>query len=73
MKLLPGSVGIRRTDDVHGKFQEAMNGHEMHVEGGFRRRVGTRRLDRLVLLGGMLDRPIKFRGADLDESLEIVA
>ena len=73
MELSPRSVRVRRTDDIHGKFQETIDRHEMHVKGGFGRSVGTRRLDRLVFLGRVLNRAIKLRCPDLDEALEIVA
>ena len=42
----------------------------MHVKGGFGGSVGARRLDRLVFLGGVLDRAIQLRGSDVDEALE---
>ena len=73
MELLPRSVRVRRADDIHGKFQETIDRHEMHVEGGFRGSVGARRLDRLVFLGRVLNRTVKLRCPDLDEALEIVA
>jgi hypothetical protein len=73
MKLLAGSIGVGRADDVHREFQEAVNRNEIHIEGGLRRGVGARRLDRLVLARRMLNRAVKLRGADVNESLEIVA
>src|SRR4029078_3947347 len=58
MQQLPRAIGVRATYDVHWEFQKPVHGIEIHVECDLRGRIGTRRLDRLVLFGAMLDRAI---------------
>ena len=73
MQQLSRAVGVRRPDDVHRKLRGTCGRHQVHVERHFRCGVGARRLDRLVLLGRVLNRAVHLRGADLDEALEPVA
>src|SRR5258708_22719571 len=49
VEQLARTVCVRRADHVHGELEKLVNRSEIHVEGDLRRRVGTGRLDRLLL------------------------
>ena len=73
MKELPGTIGVRRPDDVHREFEELVHREQIHVERHLGGGVGARRLDRLIFLGRVLDRAVHFRGADLNKAFQPIA
>src|SRR5262245_18355528 len=71
MQLLTRSIGVRGADDIHRKFQEFVDRNEMQVEGGLRRGIRSRGLDRFVLARRVIDRAVKLGSADVNEALEV--